>query len=156
MQRHLDTADIQIPPADRFLIDESHEALFVRLQLVRCELIPLFGNGRDFSDIRALGARQVSNLRVANFLVRNLFDGAVRAAMEDSVEQAHFLDDELLFFDDDVIANVVGLLREDKLACCYKLSNSAAQCKRESGDGCPDRHQVQCQVLGEEYGFGDY
>jgi len=59
--------------------------------------------------------------------------------MEDSVEQAHFLDDEFLFFDDDAVADVVGLLEEDKLACCYELCNCAAQCERESGDGCPDR-----------------
>jgi hypothetical protein len=28
------------------------------------------------------------------------------------------------------------------LACFYKLGNGAAQCERESGDGCPDRRQV--------------
>jgi hypothetical protein len=99
----------------------------VRLQLGRREFIHLVCNGRDLLDKKTLGARQVCNPRVADLLVRNLFHGAVRAAMEDSVEQAHFLDDEFLFFDDDAVADVVGLLGEDKLACCYNYASKVLQ-----------------------------
>lgn len=141
LQRHLDTANIEIPPTHRFLIDESHEALFVRLQLGRRELVRLVRDGRDFLDEEALGARHVSNY------------GTVRGTVEDGVEQTHFVHDELLFVDGDAIADVLGLLGEDELACCYELGDGAAQCKGESGDSCPDRRQVRCQVLDEDCGF---
>lgn len=71
--------------------------------------------------------------------MRNLFHGTFRATVEDGVEQTHFFDDELFFVDYDAIADVVGLLGEDELACCYELGNGTAQCEGESGDGRPDR-----------------
>ena len=58
--------------------------------------------------------------------------------MEPGVQQAHFLDDELLFFDGDPVADVVGLLGKNELACCYKLGNGAAQCEREPSDRLSD------------------
>ena len=110
----------------------------MRLQLGRRELIRLVRHGCDLLDKQALGARQISNTRVANLLVRDLFHGAVRAAMEDGVEQAVFLDDELLFVDDDAVAVVVRLLGKNRLACCYELGNGAAQCEREPSDRLSD------------------